>query len=50
MGIIDATTLILLQKMMADSYEHGRVVWKENKVRCAITGEPESDDVGVRTL
>lgn len=45
MGIVDATTLILLQKMMADSYEHGRVVWKENRARCALTGEAESDDV-----
>ncbi|KAJ6483161.1 hypothetical protein C8R45DRAFT_1148932 [Mycena sanguinolenta] len=43
MGIVDATTLILLQKMMADSYEHGRVVWKENRARCARTGEAESD-------
>ncbi|KAJ7698542.1 hypothetical protein B0H14DRAFT_782338 [Mycena olivaceomarginata] len=45
MGIVDATTLILLQKMMADSYEHGRVVWKENRARCALTGEAESDDL-----
>ncbi|KAF7357163.1 hypothetical protein MSAN_01311000 [Mycena sanguinolenta] len=45
MGIIDATTLILLQKMMADSYEHGRVVWKENRAQCARTGETESDDL-----
>ncbi|KAJ6471602.1 hypothetical protein C8R47DRAFT_1147353 [Mycena vitilis] len=45
LGIIDATTLILLQKMMADSYEHGQVVWKENRDRCAITGEVESDDL-----
>ncbi|KAJ7237022.1 hypothetical protein B0H12DRAFT_121358 [Mycena haematopus] len=45
LGIIDATTLILLQKMMADSYDHGRVVWKENKARCAVTGEAESDDL-----
>jgi hypothetical protein len=45
MGIVDATTLILLQKMIADSYEHGRVVWKENRARCARTGEAESDDV-----
>ncbi|KAJ7203270.1 hypothetical protein GGX14DRAFT_698997 [Mycena pura] len=44
-GIVDATTLILLQKMMADSYEHGRVVWRENRARCAITGEPESKDL-----
>ncbi|KAJ7107786.1 hypothetical protein C8R44DRAFT_885187 [Mycena epipterygia] len=43
MGIVDATTLILLQKMMADSYEHGRVVWRENKARCTITGEVESN-------
>ncbi|KAJ6483179.1 hypothetical protein C8R45DRAFT_299279 [Mycena sanguinolenta] len=45
MGIIDATTLILLQKMMADSYEHGRVVWKENRARCARTGQAESDEL-----
>ncbi|KAF7365777.1 hypothetical protein MVEN_00451700 [Mycena venus] len=45
MGIVDATTLILLQKMMADSYEHGRVVWKENRARRAITVEGESDDL-----
>ncbi|KAJ6540391.1 hypothetical protein B0H19DRAFT_330921 [Mycena capillaripes] len=31
--------------MMADSYEHGRVVWKENKARCAMTGEAESNDL-----
>ncbi|KAJ7779518.1 hypothetical protein DFH07DRAFT_765799 [Mycena maculata] len=43
MGIVDATTLTLLHKMMADSYEHGRIIWKENKARCAITGEVESD-------
>ncbi|KAJ7639952.1 hypothetical protein DFH06DRAFT_1137964 [Mycena polygramma] len=45
LGIIDATTLILLQKMMADSYEHGQVVWKENRERCAMTGEVESNDL-----
>ncbi|KAJ7639948.1 hypothetical protein DFH06DRAFT_1478004 [Mycena polygramma] len=45
LGIIDATTLILLQKMMADSYEHGQVVWKENRERCALTGEVKSDDL-----
>ncbi|KAJ6471605.1 hypothetical protein C8R47DRAFT_1297409 [Mycena vitilis] len=45
LGIIDATTLILLQKMMADSYEHGQVVWKENRGRCAVTGEVESDEL-----
>ncbi|KAJ6483184.1 hypothetical protein C8R45DRAFT_1148965 [Mycena sanguinolenta] len=45
MGIIDATTLILLHKMMADSYEHGRVVWKENRARCARTSEAESDEL-----
>ncbi|KAJ7431603.1 hypothetical protein FB451DRAFT_1197851 [Mycena latifolia] len=43
LGLVDATTLLLLQKMMADAHEHGRVVWKENKARCALTGEPESD-------
>ncbi|KAJ7081993.1 hypothetical protein B0H15DRAFT_442461 [Mycena belliarum] len=45
MGRQDATAILLMQKMIADSYEHGRVVWKENKARCAITGEPESDDL-----
>ncbi|KAK6967094.1 hypothetical protein R3P38DRAFT_3337551 [Favolaschia claudopus] len=45
MGIADATTLILLQKMIADSYEHGRAVWKENKARCAATGEIESAEL-----
>ncbi|KAJ7151852.1 hypothetical protein C8R43DRAFT_1190423 [Mycena crocata] len=45
MGIIDATTMILLQKMMADSYEAGRVVWKENRARCALSGEVESDEL-----
>ncbi|KAJ6546668.1 hypothetical protein DFH09DRAFT_1506325 [Mycena vulgaris] len=45
MGIVDATTLILLQKMVADAQEHGRVVWKENRERCARTGEVESDDL-----
>ncbi|KAJ6483174.1 hypothetical protein C8R45DRAFT_1099471 [Mycena sanguinolenta] len=43
-GIIDATTLILLQNIMADSYEHRRVVWKEKRARCARTGEAESDE------
>ncbi|KAJ7688868.1 hypothetical protein B0H17DRAFT_648539 [Mycena rosella] len=45
MGMVDATTLLLLQKMMADAQEHGRVVWNENKARCALTGEQESEDL-----
>ncbi|KAF7292114.1 hypothetical protein MIND_01238100 [Mycena indigotica] len=30
-GLIEATTTLLLQKMIADSYEHGREFWRENK-------------------
>ncbi|KAJ7060375.1 hypothetical protein C8F01DRAFT_1142442, partial [Mycena amicta] len=38
-GLVAATTTLLLQKMIADSYEHGREVWRENKRRCARMGE-----------
>ncbi|KAJ7451003.1 hypothetical protein B0H11DRAFT_317723 [Mycena galericulata] len=45
MGIVDATTLTLLHKMMADSYEHGRIIWADNKARCALTGEVDPDNL-----
>ncbi|KAJ7648120.1 hypothetical protein FB45DRAFT_1020327 [Roridomyces roridus] len=41
---VDATARVLMHKMMADAYEHGRLVWKENRRRRAWTGQPESDE------
>ncbi|KAJ6564858.1 hypothetical protein B0H10DRAFT_2239311 [Mycena sp. CBHHK59/15] len=39
----DATAGLLMQAMIAETYEHARVVWAENRVRCAITGECDPD-------